>query len=593
MDAFERLLAKGKAEDPFDRLLAMAPKSPTATSTATGTSTGTTSLTIEPKPMGDYSTGKAMSTATNEQERRGEAKKAGAYGFSSERFNDTATSAGYGVARGITAGFVDRLGGVGAALGEKAAATEQNPANPNAYSDYRSDYLEDEDKAVEGNKLANFAGNVGGAAILTAAASPLSLARIAAAKEGLRAGTATAARVFDAGIMGAAHGAGNTRQDDAWEITKGAAFGGAVGIASDFLVGKLVRDTIRGAPKREVDRSIAEAVKSDTGWATKTARKQLASDIDDVRDVMDKRPDLRDAMRLTANKAEPVIDKHLADATVGKAEAYREANKALGKSYTATKLLIDLMKMKNELPVKDLDLSSRAMTAMMDNLRNNIIPTWKGTPGIPWKGEKVNVSLEQLREWVSSIQGTAEGAMGQINGTTAAIIPGKMAGMANSILEKRLDAAAALGAKDAVASIRESDRVVSALLRLKKNVEQRGVDEVLAGAGIGKVANASNNMENAAAAALAGTGNIGAAAAVKASRPIFKSAREATRWFHDNAIVPLQKAAEAGKPWAEVSRFALENGVPQPLARTVFEMALRGRMVGPNEFKPDVEGDGE
>src|ERR1041385_6353654 len=70
---------------------------------------------------------------------------------------------GYGVARGASLGFVDRLAGLGGYLGDKLSSKVNDiPENPNAYAEERADYLAREDEAKKAHGGFYAAGEVGG-----------------------------------------------------------------------------------------------------------------------------------------------------------------------------------------------------------------------------------------------------------------------------------------------------------------------------------------------------------------------------------------------------------------------------------------------
>jgi hypothetical protein len=584
MDAFDRLLAKGKQsesaaleDDPFERLLAKRNAPPEPAPIQTEPAPAQSEPPKERQPSDDY----AISTATTPQERGQEAKKVGKEAFRAERESDTAGAVGYGLARGASLGAVDRLVGLGTAIGETMASTDQNPADPKAYEKGRMSYLQDEEETARGNRIAYGIGSVGGSIAPSIALSPLSLAsHLPKAKPIAQLG----ARMFDSGVQGGIAGALNTESDDPLEMAKGGAKGFALGAGTQATLGELARKTIRGAPKREIDKSLREVVESDAGVITSTQRQKLHRDIKDVRDVLGNDKDLREAMRLPAEQALEKIKPRVDASTAGQADRYTRVDTKLdAKSpYTLGQVIKDLEDQDELIGNANLELVTDSMKRLRASALNYFAPRWAKRTGQA-VGPDMRITTSQLRDLVSSAQGTAEATMGSINGTNAAKVPGEVSKLANQVLENRLDKAAAAGLVDDVAAIRESDRLTSAYLGLKKALEQRGVKESLQDVGLStKLKNAGGAMEDSAAAGLAFTGNIPAAVALKARRPIVEGAQSTMRAINDKILAPIQRAAEAGKTWAEVSRIAAEVGAPQGLARYAFDRYSQ------KPYKPDL-----
>lgn len=516
-------------------------------------------------PKNDYATTTATTPEQGAAERQRKASEAA----------DTASSfesLGYGAARGATLGAVDRLVGLGTAIGERAAeASGAARTTEHPYERARLDYLTGEQKAAEAHPVLNVVGDVIGGSIPAAITGGVGLAsRLPEAGKLVQ----TSARVADAATLGGVAGALNTREDDAATMATGAAKGAALGVGAEATLGTAARNAIRGAPAREENASLRDVMESEAGRVTATTAKKTARDIDDVRDILKNDPEMRAANREPADKAAAFAQTRASELGAPQPERYAIVDKTLESDpLTATSLLKKLVDKERSLPDKNLPLMKKALLAVRDSIRNDFAPKWAGQD--TWTGERVPISMQQLRGWVTSVQGTADAAMGTINGTSAAVVPGEIAKLCNEILEERLDRAASAGGdvvKGVVADIRESDRQVSAYLALKRAAEDRKWRELSQSIGYTKrAADVQQAQANMAAGGLAVSGNVPAALAVAGAGPAKRVAREAARTINDRMLAPLQRAVQAGSTWAEVARMSAELGVPSGIARTLYE----------------------
>ena len=85
------------------------------------------------------------------------------------------------------------------------------------------------------------------------------------------------------------------------------------------------------------------------------------------------------------------------------------------------------------------------------------------------------------------------------------------------------------------------------------------------------MAKEARNQRLAAAAALAVAGHPGAAAAIVGSHPAMSAVAGGARVINDSVLAPLQRAAVGGAGWAQLSRMAAEQGLPQSAAREVLD----------------------
>ena len=467
---------------------------------------------------------------------------------------DAADAFGYSALRGLTPG-IDRFRGLGATIGEHLGATPQTPADPNASQQERADYLDKEAMATRDHPVASLAGGIVGGVPLSVALSPIGAGH----------------RFAQAAGQGGLAGGLNTTSDNPLDIAKGVAGGAGSALAVEGTVGTGLRAAFRGAPKREENALIRDVMESDAGRATPTTGAKLARDIDDVRDVLKTNSEVAHAVKLPAEEARPIIKTQVEAARAGQPERYEVVDRALKRNpLTVTRLLSKLVDAEKDLPAADLPLVKRALLGMRDSIREDFAPRWSGNA--TWQGERVPISAQQLREWVSSAQATAERSMGGINGTNAFKVPQRVSQIANGILEERLDKAVGAGAKDAVEGIRESDRQVSALLNIDRALEDRGKKELARSVGLsGRLGQQSRSQELAAASGLAATGHLGPAIAVASAGPLKRALSAGARTINDSALAPLERLAQAGTPWATFVRQAAEQGVPQATARSVFD----------------------
>lgn len=499
-------------------------------------------------PSSAMPAGYATTTATTPRELRAENKQAGRESMQAGLFEDAAKSVAYGVARGGTLGLVDRAVGLGTDIGERMGATEQTPADPNAYRQGRREYLEGERPAAANHPGLYLGGEVGGGMIPGVAASPLRFA----------------GRFGNPALLGAAAGVGNTTSDEPLRMMLGAGAGAAGGALGEATVGTLLRRMIRGAPERQTNAVLRDAVESDAGRANPTEVKRLVRDIHDVRNVVETDADLAAAMRLPGAEAAPIIEQRAAAARAGQPQRYAEVDRALAKEpLTVTQLLQKVVDAEKRLPRNFLTPGKMALLKVRDALRDDLVPHWTGQNS--WKGEHVELSAEQLREWVTTIQATAEQAMGSINGTNAYKVPQAVAKVCNDILEERLDKAASKGAQAAVEGIRESDRRFSAIQRLAEVVDTRAFKEL--GQSIGLSRRISDQNTRLAVPALLASGHFLPAAAVAARGPAMRALDRGARFVNDRALAPLQNAAVAGNPNAQLVRQGIESFAPQSMLR--------------------------
>jgi hypothetical protein len=496
----------------------------------------------------------------------------------------------FGAARGASLGAVDRLAGLGTLIGEHLAATDQNPARPGAYTEGRREYLEPEDKARKASPGSYMLGGVAGGVPLAVAAPQSLLGRLAVS-----------------GGMGAAAGALNTREDDAKKMLANAGVGAALGAATEGTVGTVARKVIRNAPEREMKRTVAGIMESEAGRNAAGTGRELARNGKNVKAVLEDNPDARIVMRGEAEKALPVTEKKLAEAYAGQPERYAVIDQTL-KPMTVTQILGKIVQAEKDksIPLKQLELVKDGLKSLRDSIRKTMAPRWGGSES--WDGKRLEVSTQQLREWVTSVQGAASPAFRGLHPSETTEAKAVLAKLANNILEERLDAAAAKGGRDVadvVNKIREADKKVSAWKTIQGALEERGLRETAQGMGIStRMAKAGEDAEMAAAAGLAAEGHIKPAMAIAGKSLLSRTVRGAAHGINDRVLAPLQQAAARGEALdtlkqmaldpsatlASISRAAAEFGFPQSIARALFERSQKRKPIVVPQIPRTIQG---
>jgi hypothetical protein len=318
-------------------------------------------------------------------------------------------------------------------------------------------------------------------------------------------------------------------------------------------------------------------MESEAGRATPTTAKKLISDLPDVKDVLEKNPDIRLSLRnKTAKEVRPEVEAKMASARAGQPERYLAVDEALAKDpLTITGLLKKILEKEKDIPDSRLPMVKSALKKVREDLRNDFAERWTGAP---WSGGKHVVTMDELRKFATSVSATAEAAMGSINGTNAAKVPKDVSKLINDILEERLDLAVTKGGdplKKVVSEIRDSDRQFSAWKRIDSALTDRAWKEEAQAVGLsGKLASGSQGQMDAAAAGLALAGQVPAAAGLVVQSRLRSALQSGGRTVNDTILAPMELAARNGASWAQVSQMALENGLPQSVARALFARAI-------------------
>ena len=504
-----------------------------------------------------------------------------------EKFDPEA--AGYGSLRGGTLGASDRLSGVGAWLADKSGLVPGGP-DPNAFGDERKRYLAYEDKKRKESPVSYGAGEVLGGMVPTLAAAPLSLGSKATTAARFAAPTLTgrqllmeaikhpsaaigaaaespvgrlAAQNFAAGVL-------NERSDDAGEQLKSGinslAIGAGVGAASDATVGK----AFSGAVEREGKSLVKDIMVSESGAAaTPTARKQLVQKLAGATKELRGDPVLANAVRTDSASAKKIVQSKVQALSEPRAGLYQQLDEAVP-PLTLADLHSGTFKAMQEAST----LKEREVLAKFgDELNTFWIPKWEREGMLKSQlGKPMAVDSRAVREWTTKAQEAAADAMGTIDPTRAKKLQGYMAETAEDIWRGHL-AKAQSQSPDVVRAIREYDGRVSSLLSMEKVLSQRATKEGEAHLGIGKkVENAMRPVGWGIGAAYA-LEHPGQAAMGVAAMEAARLRQPVGRYINDKLLVPLQVAAEQGSSLAELTQKAAQTGLPQSIARAVYERA--------------------
>jgi hypothetical protein len=402
------------------------------------------------------------------------------------------------------------------------------------------------------------AGQFTGASVLPAVA-PLRAAGL----------TGGLARMGDAALMGGAYGAGSADKVGAEfkDYAKGGAIGAAFGIGAQGA-GEGVRKIIEGAPNRKAVKFLQEVVAGDEGSATPTHQKQLVKDLVDVRRELEQ-PHIQKAVTESTPIAEglPVIKGEVARWSIPNEARYQQLDQAYRSPMTANKLLQKLVDAEKNV---EGDLARKALEAARDAIRNHWIPnTWGGdvTRSTP-------VSSQQLRQWLTAVQGDAESVMGGINGTPRYKVMGQLEREATKIVNDHFERA---GLPSVLADIREANSHISALKRIETAMNDRLPKQELAKAGLGKsLQNAGRSQERTAAVGAAVLGHPVVAAAMVAKPAAESAMKKGARFFNDTILAPLEQKARGGATWAQFLKEASTVGIPTGAAQVLYR-----RFAGP------------
>ena len=489
---------------------------------------------------------------------------------------EAAPAFGYGALRGATLGASDRLVGLGASAGDWLASTVNGLQRGAGVADQaRDEFLRDEDKATEGHGVAKLIGEGLGGAIPAIASGGISrFAPVAAAVPTLAESLAPvvmspaakmAAQGFTAGAL-------NTRSPDISDQFRAGLTGAALGAGVNAAAERVISPLIAKATSREA-RGLIEAIvrNEETGAsASPTAKKLLIPKIAAAVKELRHDPILADAARTDASRASRIVNAKISEASQDRPQFYADLDA------TESPLTVaDLHKVVNAATKEAKNPSEEAaLDAFGKEIDSHWIPKWREQGLlIPQVNKPIGVSSLGVRDWVSEAQEGAANTIGQINESLAKQRQDALKRVASEMWQDHLDKAAEK-VPDTVKAIRAYDARYSALASMRKVFDERAVKE------------SSGSMGTAATIGKAGEGigtGIAGAYAVEhpwsalagyASMQAAKRAPAAARFVNDKMLVPLQEALAQGggkMGWATFSKLAAEKGLPQGLAKSVYD----------------------
>ena len=497
-------------------------------------------------PLDTFEEKYKTSTATNRAQGGRENLRRG---LAADKAASASTSLGYGAARGLTAGMVDRAGAAGTMIGENLAAAIGNtaPADPKAGEQFREDYLRREALARQANPGAYFAGELGAGMIPTL-------------------GTGGMNRFAQAASLGATMGAGGTVSNKPLDVAKGAALGAGGGLLGEGTLGWLFRKGVRGAPEREDKAFMREMTRTDAGEGAQAMlarnKEELIRDRESLRAMRREDPEIRAAAHMKdAEKAVPIINEKIAPYAEENANLYKILDhaattgdpKTRAGQMTAARLIDGLESAKSGVSAE----GAARIAGIQDDLKNHIVPRM-------WGGEEV-IPAARLREWLTSVGDSAARVPGSLNATQASKSAKEAESAAYRVANEYYDS---IGAPDVMKQIRTNNEKISPLITMRSALVAKSKKEVLESMGLSQAAEqATRKLELGAALAAMASGNPSIAAGI-AARPyatgaIRRGAEAANRF----ALDPMERAARAGDPYALAGRAAIEQ-FPQVVGRT-------------------------
>jgi hypothetical protein len=495
---------------------------------------------------------------------------------------DAAPAFGYGAARGATLGAMDRLAGLGGAAGDAlASVTHGLKAEPGqAFDEARSNWLRDEDKASKDHPIAKLVGEgIGGAVPAIASGGVSEFAPVAAAVPTLAESLAPvltsqggkmAAQGFAAGVM-------NERSPDAVAQLKAGVTGGALGAGTNAAAEKFVSPLIAKATQREA-RGLVESIvrNEETGAsATPTAKKLLVPKLAAAVKELHNDPILAEAARTDAARAGRIVNAKIAAASQDRPRFYADLDAAhppltVADFYRSLHKAAQSAKNPSE---------EAALESFRTELDSHWLPKWERAGMlIPQPGKAQGVSSLAVRDWVSQAQEGAANTIGQINESMAKQRQDTLKHVASDLWQNHLDQAEG-SAPDTVKAIRSYDARFSALASMRKVFQQRAEKEAAGTTGLTATLGKAGESIGTGAAAAYAFEHPYAALTGYAAMQAAKKAPQVARAVNDRMLVPLQEALAKGggkMGWATFSQLAAERGLPQGLARTIYDRFQQG-----------------
>lgn len=531
----------------------------------------------------------STTVATNQADAAKERRLAAKEEMSRGRLEDATTAALYGLQRGMAPG-ADRLAGIGADLGESVASLVHDlpPPAPDTARKAREQYLRDEAAARDGSPTGFVLGEIAGAAPMTIGAAGGGVAlRGAGAAPSVATGFVPAARAV-AGRVGQiantpaarvaeqnfAAGAMNSRSDNPADQAR-------AGLAST------AGGEVAGVVGQKVGKFLGESVAREYRGLMRDIMRNAETDVS-------ANPTVR---RRFMNRADAALQEVKNDKVLAK--TVREGDSAGAGRIAESKLqvisepragLYNEMDTHGVVGIDQLDTAIRnaekhavgAQKAALEEFRRTLnddwIPKWKEEGMlVTRKGLPLGVKNIGVRQWVSAAQQGASKTLGTIAETEHAAIKGELENVAEDLWDKHLSRIAKEDPK-LVNNIREYDRRASGLLALKDVMENRAKKDAEGAMGWGKKHEGKIDALVTSGAGLGAlAGHPAEAAGGYLAYQAAKRIPTAAAAINDKMLAPLQRKAAAGVGWAELARDAAALGVPQGMARVIFDSAQRAR----------------
>ena len=501
-------------------------------------------------PAAPTDTSRAITTATNRAQKSRENMR---QGMRQDESSASPAALGFGAARGLTAGMVDRAVGAGATIGENLASAfnDTGPANPNAGEEARDEYLRREAIAKQAAPGSYLAGELGMGMVPTIATSGMN-------------------RFAQAAALGATFGAGNTRSNAPLDVARGAALGAGGGLLAEGSLGTLFRKGVRGAPAREDKAFMRDMTRTDAGEGAQAMlarnKEELVRDRDALRELRREDPEIRAIARMKdAEKGIPRINAKINPYAEENANLYGVLDHAAVTGDPRTRAgLMTAGRLIDSLEAAKSDVSAEGaarISGIQRDLRNHIIPRM-------WGGEEV-IPAARLREWLTSVGDSAARVPGSLNATQASKSAKEAEKAAYRVVNDYFDS---IGAPDVMKQIRANNEKISPLITIRSALAAKSKKEILQSMGLSQAAEqATRKLELGAALAAVASGHPGAAAAM-IGRPYGQGIIKRTAEGANRAILdPLQRAAEVGNTGLQPARFgrAAIEGLPQMAGRTL------------------------
>ena len=357
------------------------------------------------------------------------------------------------------------------------------------------------------------------------------------------------------------------------ELAAGAGVGALAGAAGAGL-GEGLSAGVRGASSREDKAFMREMTITEGGEGSSAMlaknNEGLARDYKKIVELR-RDPEIRAAARAPGEEGAKVMADKIRPLAEAQGPRYDEIDAALGQKpvgsvMTAEKLLGLLEKAKSN--------GSAEAATKIGNIQATLNEHW--LPRVWNKSTTEGIPAQDLREWLSSVQGTAANTPGALNWTNNHASTTEAARAAKGIFNDYLDSA---GLPKVAEAIRKDNVPISVMSTMKSAMEAKAKKEQLQSMGLGQVmASQNRGLGRVAAGAAAAHGNLPAAAAILAEPYAEKGAVKGLRWMN-GLMDRMNLAADQGATKAQILRYGIEHGLPSGVANAAAEK-FAGKVVG-------------